>query len=274
MWRTLENWKLSLPLFTTTVIGWNVFTQRKLPFKIEFKYILFHRPAFDRLINVSSTHTTVSTWGKRIAAEQYKMLQYLDYYLTILTYEYACRYTQTHQVQWHISSRKPFYSSYMLTIWTTSCFSDIFIKPRSNPHCSIFHATFNKYTKFHTVLLQMHGINCIWDPKLANFYIEMYARRQVLALPPWHTFLCNYWQVWSFIHVHVFRCICKKFSRTVTNLLPGVLSIDLHMFEAGKCFCFLFLLWKMWKKLPIFCDIVKVVYRLQGENIQVHCGFW
>ena len=32
----------------------------------------------------------------------------------------------------------------------------------------------------------MHGIDCtcIWDPKLANFYIEMYARRQVLALPP------------------------------------------------------------------------------------------
>ena len=46
----------------------------------------------------------------------------------------------------------------------------------------------------------------------------------------------------SYMYVHVFRCICKKFSRNVTNLLPGVLSIDLHMFEAGKCFCFLFLL--------------------------------
>ena len=139
--------------------------------------------------------------------------------------------------------RKPFCSSYMWTIWTTSCFSDIFIQPRNNPHCSIFHATFNKYPKFHTVLLQMHGINCIWDPKLANFYTEMYARRQELApqnlpFPPWHTFLCKYWQVWSFI----FLWFCKTFSRNVTYLLPRVLSIDQHMFEAGKCFLFLFLL--------------------------------
>ena len=67
---TLENWKLLLSLFTTAVIGSNVFTQRKLPFKIEFKYKLFHKPVFDLLINSSSENTTVSTWEKFIAAEQ------------------------------------------------------------------------------------------------------------------------------------------------------------------------------------------------------------
>ena len=76
MWaETLETWKvLWLSLFTIVVIGWNVFTQRELPFKIEFKYILFHKPTFHRLINSSSENATVSTWGKRIAAELYKML--------------------------------------------------------------------------------------------------------------------------------------------------------------------------------------------------------
>ena len=49
------------------VIGSNVFTQRKLPFKIEFKYILFHKPAFHRLINSLSENTTVSAWGKGAA---------------------------------------------------------------------------------------------------------------------------------------------------------------------------------------------------------------
>ena len=75
---TLENWKLLLSLFTTVVIGWNVFTRKKLLFKIEFKYILFsHKRAFHRLINSWSENTTVSIWGKRIAAEQQKMPQFL-----------------------------------------------------------------------------------------------------------------------------------------------------------------------------------------------------
>ena len=65
MWRTLGNWKLLLSLFTSVVIGWNVFTQRKLPFKIELKYILFHKPALHRLINSSPENITASTWGKR-----------------------------------------------------------------------------------------------------------------------------------------------------------------------------------------------------------------
>ena len=67
-----EHWKVGSfnCLFTAVVIGWNVFTQRKLPFKIEFKYILFHKPAFQRLMNSSSEKATVSTWRKRIAAEQ------------------------------------------------------------------------------------------------------------------------------------------------------------------------------------------------------------
>ena len=70
MWGTLENWKLFLSLFTAVVIGLNVFTQRKLPFKIEFKYTLFYKPAFHRLIDSSSENITVSMWGKRIAEEQ------------------------------------------------------------------------------------------------------------------------------------------------------------------------------------------------------------
>ena len=48
-------WKIEnfyCPLFRTVVIGCNVFTQRKLPFKIDFKYILFHKPAFPWLLNV------------------------------------------------------------------------------------------------------------------------------------------------------------------------------------------------------------------------------
>ena len=78
MWGTLKNWKLLLSLFTTVVIGSKIFTKRKLPFKKEFKYILFHKPAFYRLINSSSENTTVSTRGKRIAAEQQKMIQFLS----------------------------------------------------------------------------------------------------------------------------------------------------------------------------------------------------
>ena len=61
-----KNWKLILPLFMTVVIGWKVFTKRKLPFKIEFKYILFHKLAFHRLKNFSSKNTTVPTWRKYI----------------------------------------------------------------------------------------------------------------------------------------------------------------------------------------------------------------
>jgi len=50
--------------------GLNVLIQRKLPFKIEFKYILFHKPAFHWLIHSPYENTTVSMWGKRIVAEQ------------------------------------------------------------------------------------------------------------------------------------------------------------------------------------------------------------
>ena len=32
--------------------------------------MLFHKPAFHRLINSLSENTTVSMWGKRIAVEQ------------------------------------------------------------------------------------------------------------------------------------------------------------------------------------------------------------
>ena len=75
---TLENWKLLLSLFTTVVIGSNVFTQRKLSFKIDFKPFLFYKSAFQRLINSSSENATVLLWGKRIATEQQKMPQLLS----------------------------------------------------------------------------------------------------------------------------------------------------------------------------------------------------
>ena len=77
MWETLKNLRLLLSLFTTVVIGWNVYTQRKPPFRIEFKYILFHKAAFHQLINSWFESTTVSTWEKLIAAEQKKMVQFL-----------------------------------------------------------------------------------------------------------------------------------------------------------------------------------------------------
>ena len=70
MWGTLKNWRLLLSLFTTVVIGRNVYTQIKLLFRIEFKYILFHKPTFHQLINSWSENTTVSMWEKLIAAEQ------------------------------------------------------------------------------------------------------------------------------------------------------------------------------------------------------------
>ena len=70
MWGTLKNWRLLLSLFTTVMIGRNVYTQRNLPFRIEFEYILFHKPALHQLINSWSENTTVSMWGKLIAAEQ------------------------------------------------------------------------------------------------------------------------------------------------------------------------------------------------------------
>ena len=56
---TLENWKLLLSLFTTIEIGLNVLTQRKLPFKIELKNILFHKPGFHRLIHSLYENTTI-----------------------------------------------------------------------------------------------------------------------------------------------------------------------------------------------------------------------
>jgi len=68
MWGTLENWKLFV--FVYDHCDWlNVLTQRKLPFKIEFKYILFHKPAFHWVIHSLYENTTVSMWGKRIASE-------------------------------------------------------------------------------------------------------------------------------------------------------------------------------------------------------------
>ena len=78
---TLENWKLLLSLFTTVVIGWNVFTRRKLPFKIKFKYTLFHKPAFPWLTNASSENTlfqwieSVLPWNNRKCYSSY-----LDHY--------------------------------------------------------------------------------------------------------------------------------------------------------------------------------------------------
>ena len=66
MWGTLENMKLSLSLFTTVV-----FTQRKLPFKIEFKYILFHKPTctvVDKFLVSKHNHFNVEI--KRTATEQ------------------------------------------------------------------------------------------------------------------------------------------------------------------------------------------------------------
>ena len=176
---------------------------------------------------------------------------YLDHYLIILTY--ACRYTQTHQVQWHISSRKPFCSSYMYmwTIWTTSCFSDIFIQPRSNPHCSIFHATFNKYPKFHTVLLQMHGINCICMPG-----------DKCLPFPPWHTFLCKYWQVWSFIHV----CTC------ISMHLQKILK-KCHQFTTWSIVNWFTHVWS-WKVFLFSISTMKNVKKI--ADILWHCqsGLW
>ena len=60
-----EHWKLLFVfVYDCNVIGGNIFTQRKLLFKIELnKYILFHKPAFHRLINSLSENKTVSTWG-------------------------------------------------------------------------------------------------------------------------------------------------------------------------------------------------------------------
>ena len=46
------------------------FDTRKTTVKIEFKQILFHTPAFHQLINSPSENTTVSMWGKHVAAEQ------------------------------------------------------------------------------------------------------------------------------------------------------------------------------------------------------------
>ena len=83
MWWTLENWKLLLPLFTNVVIGWNVFTQRKLPcFKMELKYILFHKPAFHQLINFLSENSQPFQCGKSVLPQSNKKCySYLDHNL-------------------------------------------------------------------------------------------------------------------------------------------------------------------------------------------------
>ena len=71
-----------MSLFTIVMIGFNVLMPRvkkyshympvgrKLPLRIEFKYILFHKRAFHQLINSRPENTMVSMWGKLIAAEQ------------------------------------------------------------------------------------------------------------------------------------------------------------------------------------------------------------
>ena len=75
-----EVWKIGrFYCLCLRLLWWNVLTQRKLPFKIEFKYVLFHKPAFHRLINSPfEKKTTVLMWGKRIAAEQQKIQQFLS----------------------------------------------------------------------------------------------------------------------------------------------------------------------------------------------------
>jgi len=67
-----EHWKIGSFYCLCLQLLWLVecFNTRKLPFKIEFKYILFHKPAFHWVIRSPYENTTVSMWGKRIAAEQ------------------------------------------------------------------------------------------------------------------------------------------------------------------------------------------------------------
>ena len=58
-------------VFVYDCCGWlKCLHTKKTTFKIEFKYILFHKPAIHQLINSWSENRTVSMWGKRIAAEQ------------------------------------------------------------------------------------------------------------------------------------------------------------------------------------------------------------
>ena len=83
-----EHWKLLFVfVYDCNVIGGNIFTQRKLLFKIELnKYILFHKPAFHRLINSLSENKTVSTWG---------MLQFLSGSLLCLKHLKQCLTTSS-----------------------------------------------------------------------------------------------------------------------------------------------------------------------------------
>ena len=73
----IEKFEAFIVLVMTVVIGCNAYTQRKLPFRIEFKYILFHDAAFHQLVNSWPESTTVSTWGKWYSS-------YLDHYLNYL----------------------------------------------------------------------------------------------------------------------------------------------------------------------------------------------
>ena len=50
----------------------------KLRFQIEFKYILFHKPAFHQLINYSSENTTVSTRKSVLPQNNRNLLQFLS----------------------------------------------------------------------------------------------------------------------------------------------------------------------------------------------------
>jgi len=83
MWGTLENWKLFV--FVYDHCDWlNVLTQRKLPFKIEFKYILFHKPAFHWVIH-SLYENQLFQCGESVLPQKYRKCDssYLDHYLML-----------------------------------------------------------------------------------------------------------------------------------------------------------------------------------------------
>ena len=69
MWGTLENWKLPLS-FTTAVIGWNVLTQRKLCFKIEFNPFTPKSDLID--FTLSNTIRFYSSKGELLGAKELK----------------------------------------------------------------------------------------------------------------------------------------------------------------------------------------------------------
>ena len=62
MWGTLKKVEAFYCLCLRLLWFIEMFTHKNLPFRIEFKCILFHKPAFHQLINSWSENTTVSTW--------------------------------------------------------------------------------------------------------------------------------------------------------------------------------------------------------------------